>query len=118
MKTSTLRVFAGLATLMCSVAIAAPVRTEDEAINIATAAIHKFRLTTLKDECGAIDVFDKRSYFEVVVRERHVAECGGAAETAPRLFSIRVRKRDGLLTSDVYDDTHFKPLDHVPTRPK
>lgn len=86
-------------------------KDEDEAIKLATVAIHKYHLTTLRDECGLLDVHEKASYFEVVVRERHTANCGGAPETAPRLFSVRVKKRDGTLTSDVYDGTSFRPVD-------
>jgi hypothetical protein len=90
----------------------APVGSGDEAIRLATDAIHKFHLTTLMDECGRVDVIDKRSYFEVVVRERHTQGCGGTLETGPRLFSIRVRKYDGRLTSDAYDGVSYKPVDH------
>lgn len=93
-------------------AFAGKIKTEGEAIKLATDAIHKFHLTTLKDECGLIDVVEKPSYFEIVVRERHTQNCGGAPETGPRLFNVRVRKHDGRLTSDVYDGTNFKPVDH------
>lgn len=88
------------------------INTENEAIRLATDAIHKFHLTTLKDECGLVDVIEKPSYFEIVVRERHTPDCGGTPETGPRLFSVRVRKCDGRLTSDVYDGTNYKPVDH------
>jgi hypothetical protein len=47
-----------------------------------------------------------------VVHERHTAACGGTPETGPRLFNVRVRKRDGQLTSDVYDGVSFQPVDH------
>lgn len=90
------------------------VKTEDEALKLATYAIHRFHLTTLKDECGAADVNEKPAYFEIVVRERHTQDCGGSLETGPRLFTVRVRKRDGQLTSDVYDGTSYKLLDHRP----
>jgi hypothetical protein len=93
-------------------AFSGQVKTEDEAIKLATDAIHKFHLTTLKDECGFVDVIEKPSYFEIVVRERHMQSCGGTPETGPRLFNVRVRKRDGRLTSDVYDGTSYKPVDH------
>lgn len=88
------------------------VRTEAEAIELATNAIHKFHLTTLTDECGLVDVNEKPSYFEIMVRERHTPSCGGSAETGPRLFTVRVRKHDGRMTSDVYDGTSYKPVDH------
>lgn len=43
---------------------------------------------------GVIDVIEKPSYFELVVHERHTPACGGTPETGPRLFNVRVRKRD------------------------
>jgi hypothetical protein len=95
-------------------AFAGQIKTKDEAIKLATDAIHKFHLTTIKDECGVIDVIEKPSYFELVVRERHTQNCGGMPETGPRLFNVRIRKQDGRLTSDVYDGTSYKPIDHKP----
>lgn len=99
--------------LVSTSALSAPVRTEDDAIRRATDAIHKFHLTTLKGECGVVDVIEKPRYFEIVVRERHSETCGGAQETAPRLFNVRVRKRDGRLTSDVYDRINYKQVDRT-----
>ena len=105
-----------LVLLLCASAsaFAGHVKTKDEAIKLATNAIHKFNLTSLKDECGAIAVIERSSYFEIVVHERHTPQCGGTSETAPRLFSVRVRKQDGRLTSDAYDGTTFRPVDHKP----
>ncbi|MES2113494.1 MAG: hypothetical protein V4578_00005 [Pseudomonadota bacterium] len=104
--------FSALLFLASNAAWSGQVATRDEAIGLATNAIHKFHLTTLKDECGVIDVIEKPSYFDIVVRERHSKHCGGTAETGARLFSVRVRKQDGRLTSDVYDGTNYQPLDH------
>lgn len=101
-----------LLLLASTTAFSGPITTEDEAIKLATDAIHKFQLTTLRDECGLVDVTERPSYFEIVVRERHTQNCGGTPETGPRLFSVRVRKHDGRLTSDVYDGTTYKPVDH------
>lgn len=85
---------------------------------LAVEAIHKFHLTTLKEECGAVAAVEKSSYFEVVVRERHTRLCAGTPETGPRLFSVRVRKQDGQLTSDVYDGVSYMPVDHQPVQTK
>jgi hypothetical protein len=100
-----------LSLLASASALSAPVKTEDEAIRLTIDAIHKFHLTALSDECGLIDVIEKPSYFELVVHERHTPACGGTPETGPRLFNVRVRKRDGQLTSDVYDGVSFRPVD-------
>ena len=105
---------ASLLLLVSASAFGGQVKTENEAIKLATDAIHKFHLTTLKDECGAVDVNEKPAYFDIVVRERHTQRCEGSVEAGPRLFTVRVRKRDGRLTSDVYDGTNYRPLDHQP----
>lgn len=89
-------------------AFAGKVTTEDEALKLATEAIHKYHLTALKDECGLADANDEGSRFDVVVRERHTPACGGNPATEPRLFTVRVRKRDGQLTSDVYDGVSYR----------
>lgn len=101
-----------LLVLVSESAFSGQVKTEGEAIRLATNAIHKFNLTPLRDECGAIAVIERSAYFEIVVHERHTPQCGGTPETAPRLFSVRVRKKDGRLTSDVYDGTNYRPVDH------
>jgi len=103
-----------LLLLASTLAFSGQIKSKDEAIKLATDAIHKYHLTTLNDECGLADVIEKPSYFEIVVRERHTKNCGGTSETGPRLFNVRVRKHDGQLTSDVYDGTNYKLVDHLP----
>lgn len=98
--------------LASAVALAGPVTTEAQATKLALDAIHKYHLTTLRDECGVADISEHKLYFDVDVREVHNAECGGIPETQPRLFTIRVRKRDGRLTSDVYDGVTYQPVNH------
>jgi hypothetical protein len=107
-----IRYLSALLLVVSAPAFSGHAQTKDEAIALAAGAIHEFGLTTLKDECGAIAVIEKPSYFEITVRERHIPSCGGTPETAPRLFNVRVRKKDGQLTSDVYDGTSYKLLDH------
>jgi hypothetical protein len=111
-----LHCFPAILFLVSASAFSGQIKTKDEAIKLAIDAIHKFRLTTVRDECGVIDVAEKPSYFEIIVRERHTQNCGGTLETGPRLFNVRVRKQDGRLTSDVYDGTNYQPVDHIPAR--
>jgi hypothetical protein len=99
-------------SLISIVACAGPVTTESQATKLALDAIHKYHLTTLKDECGIADVSEHKTYFDVDVREVHSPACGGIPETEPRLFTIRVQKRDGRLTSDVYDGVTYQPVNH------
>jgi hypothetical protein len=101
-------------TVACA---AAPVRTGHEAIRLAAAAIDKYELTSLRDECGLLSAREAKSYFDVDFRERHTPSCGGDPETKPRLFTVRVRKRDGRMTSDVYDGVDYRPLNRKLTRP-
>lgn len=89
------------------------VSSEEAAAAIAGAAIDRYKLSTLSDDCVSLRAVEHHTRFDVDVHERHTPACGGDAETAPRLFTIRVRKIDGALTSDVYDHVDFKPLDHA-----
>lgn len=100
-----------LCLLVSTSAISGPVRTDDEAIKLAIDAVHKYQLTKLDDDCVLVAAAEKPSYFDVTLRERHTPSCGGGPETGLRMFNVRVRKRDGKLSSDVYDGTTFKPVD-------
>jgi hypothetical protein len=102
-----------LTLLVSAPAFSAQVKSEEAAVKVAASAIRKFHLTTLRDECGVLDVVEKPSYFEVAVRELHTPACGGSPETGPRLFNLRVQKRDGRITSNVYDGTHYRPFDRA-----
>ncbi|WP_332851919.1 hypothetical protein [Duganella sp. S19_KUP01_CR8] len=106
------RCLPALLFLASTLALAGQIKTKDEAIKLAIDAIHKYHLTTLNDECGLADIIEKPLYFEIVGRERHTKNCGGTPETGPRLFNVRVRKHDGQLTSDVYDGTNYKLVNH------
>jgi hypothetical protein len=96
----------------CASAFAEKVTTRDAAIQLAVKAIHQYHLTTLKDDCGRLDVREEPSRFDVDVVEVHDAACGGDPQTQPRLFTVRVRKSDGWMTSDVYDSVSYQALDH------
>lgn len=103
-----------LVLLVPALTFAGQVKTKAHATALVISAIHKFRLATVRDDCAVIDVIETRPYFEFIVRERHTSECGGTKETGPRLFNVRVSKRDGQLTSDVYDGVSYRPVDHTP----
>lgn len=99
-------------TSLSASALSTPVRTQDEAIKLTQDAIHKLDLTPLSDECRSIEATETRHYFELVVREKHTPTCGGDPDTGPRLFNVRVRKRDRQLTSDAYDGVRYRLLNH------
>lgn len=96
---------------------AGAVKTEDEAIKRVVAAVHKFELTTLSDECWLMGVTEQRARYEFVIRELHTPACGGDPATGPRLFTVFLRKSDGRMTSDVYDGVYYRPLNRKLRRP-
>ena len=100
----------------CTMA-AGPVKSEDQAIQLVVAAVHRFELTTLSDECWLMGVTEQPARFDFAIKERHTPTCGGDPATQPRLFTVRVRKRDGQMTGDVYGGTVFRPLNRKLTRP-
>lgn len=87
---------------------------EDEAILRVSAVVKKHRLTELADTCllYMVDQADADS-IDIDVREKHDATCGGDPATSPRLFSFKLERATGRLTTDALDpaDPEFKPID-------
>jgi hypothetical protein len=87
---------------------------EDAAIRRVGAAIRKHRLTELTDACllYMVDQAGADS-IDIDVHEKHDATCGGDPATSPRLFSFKLERATGRLTTDALDpaDPEFKPLD-------
>lgn len=102
----------GLPSVVVAAATPLQVPVPQAAKALATAAIHRLRLTSLPDHCLRLEVDDEGTRFVITVHERHEPPCAGDPEIEPRLFSILVRKRDGRMSSDVYDATDYRPLDH------
>jgi hypothetical protein len=76
-------------------------------------AIRKYRLTARADECLAYGFDDKSDAdaYLVEVRENHRrASCGGDPQTSPRLFTVRVAKTTGEMSSDAKSPGEFRPL--------
>ncbi|MFM0062934.1 hypothetical protein [Paraburkholderia aspalathi] len=99
----------------CASACAKPlaVPNDNAAALLASKLVTKYRLSTDKTECLFFDTFDKGASYEVRVRENHAPECGGAANTSPTLFFMRIRKSDGHALTNAYDSEHFVPLRRV-----
>ncbi len=112
-----LRHLPALLLFLSASAIARPAITEAEAIRRVVGAIHQFELTTLRDECWLMGVTEQAARFEISVRERHTPTCGGDPATGPRLFTVFIRKRDGRMTSDVYDGVYYRRLNRKLSRP-
>jgi hypothetical protein len=76
---------------------------EDKTVIAVSKAIRKNHLTDRDDECLAFQ-FDARpgeEFYVVEVRENHhYAKCGGDPKTSPRLFTVRVSKKTGKMSTD------------------
>jgi len=92
----------------------APRIDEDKTVLAVSQAIRANRLTELADECLAyrFDSTALKDAYEVEVRENHkYAKCGGDPAVSPRLFSVRISRTDGSMTTDQGSQTgEFHPL--------
>ncbi len=81
----------------------APASDEDRTVLAACAAVKKYALTTLAPECVMYQ-FDGTSdpaAYVVQVQENHDnPKCGGDPATAPRLFTLKVDRKTGLMETD------------------
>ena len=81
-------------------AAAAPVANEEAAFAAALAALEKHQLTSLKTGCLTFEAAEESGNYQIDVREKHDATCGGDPNTAPRLFTLTVAKADGKVSVD------------------
>lgn len=76
---------------------------EDKTLLAVSKAIRKNNLTDRKDECLAyqFDPGTGKDFYLVEVRENHrYAKCGGDPNTSPRLFSVKMEKKSGRMSTD------------------
>jgi hypothetical protein len=77
-------------------------------------AIRNNKLVEKPDQCLAyqFDGESSKEYFIVEVRENHRhSECGGDPQTSPRLFTVRVSRTTGDISTDAKSDNGtFRPL--------
>lgn len=100
---------------------AAPVSAESAAtdddgavIERVSAVIRKHRLTSLADACLDYMVDDSDgATVDIDVHEKHDKQCGGDPETSPRLFSFKLDRASGQLSTDALDlaDGDFQPIE-------
>ncbi|MCC8393620.1 hypothetical protein LJ656_13580 [Paraburkholderia sp. MMS20-SJTR3] len=108
---------AALAILSLSTFAAASgdaISTVDAAADKAAEVTRMCRLSTNQTKCLLFDVSDHKSYFMVGVHEKHSPECGGDPASAPALFFMKIRKRDGAVLTNQKDGEHFRPLWSTP----
>ena len=84
---------------------------EDRVILAVAEAVKRNRLITVAEECVSYN-FDAtpKDYYVVDVRENHRnPKCGGDPNTAPRLFSVRVSRTSGGMSTDA-GTGQFRPI--------
>jgi|GEM_PF-565031 len=81
-----------------------PVKSENEAIILATKAVRAYKLTSLDNACLRFQTLSASSKagYVINVREKHSPECGGDPMVEPRLFAIKVRP-NGRMSTDAYN---------------
>ncbi|NML34706.1 hypothetical protein [Paraburkholderia antibiotica] len=94
------------------------ISTIDAAANRAADITRTCRLSTNKTKCLLFDVSDHPGYFMVGVHEKHSPECGGDPGLAPALFFMKIRKRDGYVSTNYEDGEHFRPLSTIDSKQK
>ena len=95
-------------------AASAPAVSEAEqakAVDLARAAIEKYKLTTLSQECLSF-VVDRAddTHNSVEVLENHTSACGGDPNTAPRVVTLLIDKNTGALQKDDPASGEYVPL--------
>lgn len=77
------------------------VENEAQAIAAVMHAIAEHQPTSQPVECLTFIAGEAHdAYYQIDVHEKHDSTCGGDPNTAPRLFSYRVGKSDGSLSTD------------------
>lgn len=84
-----------------------------DAEKYASQLVEKYRLTTNRLECLTFETDNRNTFYLVRVREYHKPKCGGDPETAPTLFFMKIRKKDGKATTDAYDGDEYIPIDEA-----
>ncbi|MBB5465364.1 2-keto-4-pentenoate hydratase/2-oxohepta-3-ene-1,7-dioic acid hydratase in catechol pathway [Paraburkholderia sp. CI2] len=90
--------------------IATADQAADQAADRAAEVTQSHHLSSNRTQCLMFDVSDEKRYFIVGVHEKHTPECGGDPATAPVLFFLKIRKRDGYVVTNHRDGDHFAPL--------
>lgn len=97
-----------------SASVASSPSDDDAVIAQVSAMIRKHQLTSLKDECLDYMVDDSDgATIDIDVHEKHDSKCGGDPDTSPRLFSFKLDRTSGQLTTDALDlsDGDFQPIE-------
>ncbi|MGF6932358.1 hypothetical protein OKW41_001497 [Paraburkholderia sp. UCT70] len=102
--------FAPLLASVHAIASGQTTATADQAADRAAKVTQSQHLSSNRTQCLMFDVSDEKRCFIVGVHEKHTPECGGDPATAPVLFFLKIRKRDGYVVTNQRDGDHFAPL--------
>ena len=82
-----------------------------KAIDLARAAIQKYKLTSLSPECLSFLVDQQdATHNSVEVLENHTPACGGDPNTAPHVVTLLIDKNTGELQKDDPVNGDYVPL--------
>ncbi len=82
-----------------------------KAIDLAVAALQKYKLTSLSPDCLSFIVDQEdATHNSVEVLENHTPACGGDPATAPRVVTLLIDRNTGALQSDKDSPGAFTPL--------
>ncbi|AYB50771.1 hypothetical protein V4C85_13300 [Ralstonia solanacearum] len=84
---------------------------QTKAIDLAIAALQKYKLTSLSPDCLSFIVDQEdATHNSVEVLENHTPACGGDPATAPRVVTLLIDRNTGALQSDKDSPGAFTPL--------
>ncbi|WP_439892017.1 hypothetical protein ACS7SF_05370 [Ralstonia sp. 25C] len=103
------------ATAPASAPVASPPALSEveqaKATNLARAAIDKYKLTSLPQEClSFLPDEQDAAHYSVEVLENHTPACGGDPNTAPRVVTLLIDKTTGAAQKDDPATGEYVPL--------
>jgi hypothetical protein len=82
-----------------------------KAVDIARAAIEKYKLTSLSTDCLSFMASQEDDmHYNVEVLENHTPACGGDPNTAPHVVTLLIDKSTGALQKDDPASGEYVPL--------
>ena len=101
-------------TQATTVSAPAPVLSEEAIVEQVSAVVKRHQLSSLPPQCLDYMVDDAdAATIDIDVHEKHDATCGGDPATSPRLFSFKLERANGRLSTDALDlaDGDYQPID-------
>ena len=98
--------------LACFVPLSTHAAEEDAIMRKAFRIITQHRLLSRAELACSSLVLDgaTKTVATVTIREKHGGNCGGAPETAPRLFTMRIDLKTGAALWDNNDEMEMRPV--------